>query len=422
MRARRRSLPPGRVGGRAAPVPDATDQDTSAGIDLGAAGPLALHTIEPDWSDARDLCGERIERRRREGRNVVVKRAHGPGATSLRREAAVLQALAGPAVVEFVERLDTSTGEELWTLDAGAASLADPWSGSAAERAEAFAIGCSRLADLHASGWFHGAVALDHLVVDARSGAARWCSLGSAGRTAADPAGLRLDRVSITRAAHRLARSLPGAHGLRRRIERLGDEAEPRRLARTFRHWSRRRRTRPMLPAAPEWRPGLARVVSAIGVAAVLTGALVAAGRNGERDGGPPADPPDRATPGRAQVEPTLAGTGADPAPEVEAPGPELELAGRMVRLGSQGDLVTLADIRCDGTTRPFLFRPDTGEVFDFPGWNPGTSGAADDPTVAIAGRLIARDRTFRGLRAGPACGPPIADRDDGSSTPVLPP
>lgn len=40
------------------------------------------------------------------------------------------------------------------------------------------------------------------------------------------------------------------------------------------------------------------------------------------------------------------------------------------IELGQEGDLVVIADSDCDGIATPVLLRPQTGEVFDFPGWS----------------------------------------------------
>ncbi len=40
------------------------------------------------------------------------------------------------------------------------------------------------------------------------------------------------------------------------------------------------------------------------------------------------------------------------------------------IELGQEGDLVVVADNNCDGVATPVLLRPETGEVFDFPGWS----------------------------------------------------
>lgn len=40
------------------------------------------------------------------------------------------------------------------------------------------------------------------------------------------------------------------------------------------------------------------------------------------------------------------------------------------VEVGRDGDLVVVADADCDGTATPVVLRPETGEVFVFPGWS----------------------------------------------------
>ncbi len=426
-------------------------------------------TVEPDYSDARDLCDERIERRSIEGRSIVVKRARGPARAALRREATVLGALDGVGVVELVEHIDDPSGDELWTLDGGPASLADPWTGTPPERAAWFGDGCRRLADLHARGWFHGAVTLDHLVVDELGGTTRWCSLGSAGRIADEPAGRRLDLIAITRAAHRLARSLPGSLGLRRRLDHLGAEADPRRIARVFQHWARRRgahgagerterRARWLDPVAavlrprgrwpverrsPEWRspgwrspgwrsPGwrvptmsavrriptgrlsgratAALIISIISAGVALTlGAAITLRHPGAET--PPTESPIPADPMTSDV------TAVTPAES----GPTVVAAGRTLQVGRAGDRAVVADARCSGELRVFALRPGTGEVFDLR--VPSPSEPPDvGPGAASSGRLLLREPGLIDLVAPAGCGPPRAVRPDGSSTAVIPP
>jgi len=397
-------------------------------------------TVEPDYSDARDLCDERIERRIIEGRSIVVKRARGPARAALRREATVLGALDGVGVVELVEHIDGPSGDELWTLDGGPASLADPWTGTPPERAAWFGDGCRRLADLHARGWFHGAVTLDHLVVDELGGTTRWCSLGSAGRIADEPAGRRLDLIAITRAAHRLARSLPGSLALRRRLDRLGDEADPRRIARAFQHWARRRgahgaggrperRGRWSEPGAAVLRPRGRRPgrriptgllsgratgpfitvsIIAAGVA-LIVGAAIALRHQGA------ATAPAR---GPITAGPTTTGvTAVTPTESV----PTVVAAGRTLQVGRGGDRAVVADARCSGELRVFALRPGTGEVFDLR--VPSPSEPPDvGPGAAPSGRLLLRETGLVDLVAPSGCGPPRAVREDGSSTAVIPP
>ncbi len=417
---------------------------------LAAGSPGDAHlTVEPDYSDARDLCEERIERRVHEGREVVVKRARGPARTALRREATILESLDGDGVVELVDHRSAPWGDELWTVDGGPASLADPWNGTPAERAAWFGDGCRRLADLHARGWFHGAVTLDHLVVDGDGLTTRWCSLGSAGRIADDPDGQRLDRIAITRAAHRLARSLTGSLALRRRLDRLGDEADPRRIARAYQQWARRRAGRrpgrglpalpaprlarlPRLPRLPRrhrrqgarsttvlpWRrpapsslrhlpAALAATVAVVGALVVAVGTLRSSGWSEPRS----PEPPDLAT-----------ATTPDPVVVEPAATPSVVLGERTVRVGRAGDVAVTADARCSGAGRVFVLRPSTGEVFDFPTPPPPPPAAAGASTSPPTGRLLRRESGLVDLVAPPGCGPPLATRRDGSTTPVIPP
>ena len=433
--------------------------------------PIDLLTIDPDgvfpdFSGADDLGRERIDRTTWSGGSAVVKRAEGSRREALAREAAVLEALDGQDAVEFLGLHQHERHDELWTADAGRASLADPWSSAPGIRAAGFASGCAALASLHARGWFHGAVALDHLVLD-DNGSARWCSLGSAGRISDDGDGERLDRIAITRAAHRLARALPRSRALRGRLHRLGDEADLRRLARSFRHYARRhegqrsnrladafrrtlekwslpsepgetlartrsvldrqrtrsvldrQRTRPLGPGREFptriTSPG-ARTVVIIGALGTAVAALVLGwGAFGPGFFGPSSrDTSVLNTDGGNNTDGGApAGVGPTNTPAGPPAGtPLAELDGRQFPVGRPGDRLIQSDTDCDGRTNVLLLRPATGEIFDF-----DVSGPRSD---RVTGRLVLRDPHATDLLPAAPCGPPTARRLDGSSIPIV--
>jgi hypothetical protein len=100
---------------------------------------------------------------------------------------------------------------------------------------------------------------------------------------------------------------------------------------------------------------------------------------------------------------------------------PSVVLGERTVRVGRAGDVAVTADARCSGAGRVFVLRPSTGEVFDFPTPPPPTA-AAGAATPPPTGRLLRRESGLVGLVAPDGCGPPLATRRDGSTTPVIPP
>lgn len=370
----------------------------TAALRTSASGPPrnrvdALRTIEPDAVSGPSLHAERIERRRVDGRELVVKRSGRRPRSDLRREAMVLATLQDADVITFVDHVESDDGDELHTVDAGRSSLADPWSGSSSQRSATFAAACTALANLHARGWFHGAVALDHVVV-ADDGTVRWCSLGSAGRADADPTGTDLDRVALMRAAGRVARTLPRAQLLRRQLARLGDRPDPRRLARVFRRWSRRRVRTASLPV-PAARFA---VVTCIAVAGTATLALR----------------------GCADVDPTNGGDAVGPTTSIDPPDaapvttrPQVVLDGIRRSVGRPEDVPLVVDRNCDGRDDLIVLRPSTGEVFDFP---TAPSGAS------TPGRRVLRVPGARTFAPQSTCGPPSVRRDDGTAIPVLVP
>lgn len=365
------------------------------------ARPDDLRTIEPDVDGGLPLGAERIERRRIGGRRLVVKRSGRRPRADLRREATVLGALQGDEVIEFVEHIESDDGDELHTIDAGSSSLADPWTGSSSQRSTTFAAACAALANLHARGWFHGAVALDHIVV-ADDGTVRWCSLSSAGRTDADPSGVDLDRVALMRAAHRVARTLPRAQLLRRQLARLGDRPDPRRLARVFRRWSRHRQR----------TAGLTRptAVSAVAALIVAAGSTTVALRGCVDTAPNPDDGAASSLPASSTPSATASGTQSATPPPAR---PEVVLDGSRRVVGRADDVPFVVDRDCDGRDDLVVLRPSTGEVFDFP----FTPNATSTP-----GRRILRVAGARSFEPQSSCGPPGLRRDDGSVIPVLSP
>ena len=370
-----------------------------------------LHTIEPEPDGGRPLGAERIERRQLDGHDVVIKRSGRRPRADLRREATVLAALRSADVIELIEHVESDDADELRTVDAGRSSLADPWSGSSSQRSATFASACTALANLHARGWFHGAVALDHVVV-AGDGSVRWCSLGSAGRAETDSSGTDLDRVALMRAAQRVARTLPRSQLLRRQLARLGDRPDPRRLARLFRRWSSSRTRFAGRPAgrgrsAARFGAAPAAVVATAGALFVVVVVLALA-----------LPRPSSLSPGDADEipRPGIASSSRSPSPAPTFSRPEVIVNGVRRSVGRPDDVPFVVDRDCDGREDLVVLRPSTGEVFDFP-----TDGAVPTETSS-AGRRVIRVPGAQGFASQSGCGPPGVQRDDGSVLPVLAP
>jgi hypothetical protein len=71
----------------------------------------------------------------------------------------------------------------------------------------------------------------------------------------------------------------------------------------------------------------------------------------------------------------------------------------RTYRLGRAGDVVVVGDWDCDGLATPGLYRPSTGEAFEYDSWDPGSGGA---PPVTVV--RLEPHATARVARVGPAC------------------
>ncbi|MGI8685745.1 MAG: serine/threonine-protein kinase [Acidimicrobiales bacterium] len=71
------------------------------------------------------------------------------------------------------------------------------------------------------------------------------------------------------------------------------------------------------------------------------------------------------------------------------------EVEGRRYELGRPGDHLLVGDWDCDGTRTPALYRPSTGEVFQFDGWADDglTLAATDGGRVPADGRPVVRPR-----------------------------
>ena len=92
----------------------------------------------------------------RDGRTVVVKRAFGRARSRIRREAAVIRALSGLAVVDLVAVVEHDEHSELVLVDAGRRTLSDPSGLSPTTMRRALSATCEAVGAVHERGWALG--------------------------------------------------------------------------------------------------------------------------------------------------------------------------------------------------------------------------------------------------------------------------
>ncbi|MFZ4519055.1 MAG: hypothetical protein ACOYOP_11740 [Microthrixaceae bacterium] len=338
-----------------------------------------------------------------DGRRFVSKTATGARRGVLRREAEVLAALRGHGVVQLIRCHEGEDHTEVRTLDAGRSTLAGEEDRESRRRRATLAAAAAALAAIHGRGWSHGAVTLEHAVVDP-AGEVRWCSLGSASNSGDVHGAIESDRRALLAAAVQLSAGIKGGRRLRRDLLALGPCPSPEVIARTVRPQddrSRQRGYRPRrAPAArrvphiriPEWTGG-GRAwprMAAAGVAVAVTVLVGVATLT---------RPPRAPVPEFGAVRTATTDRG---------PGPTVVLDGVILGVGRAGDAATVADPGCRGRPTVLLLRPATGEVFAFP--------SPPEDRTPIAGRPVARvPGAMEWSPAGP-CGPPSLRRSDGTT------
>lgn len=368
--------------------------------ELATLEPRRLDEVaEPARAPDRRTCA-RFDREHDAIGVLVVKHARSGDRPGLRREAEVLQAVGGTTLVRFVELRDLPDATELVVRDTGGPSLAavlhDP-STRPADALEHLAEACDVVQRLHMSGWTHGRICADHVLLTPR-GRMRLCSVRDAAPIEVDPDQARRDRASLLRMVDDWVRSTGGPANkpwvrltsirVARRTRRLVDDPDPLLLARVLRRSAVR---------APSIRSvlGTALAVAVVGVVSIL-----ALGRGGTGDG----------------VEATVARTRTSEADRrcdgctdgMSVEGNTVTVGTTRYRLGRDGDLVAVGDWDCDGDATAALLRPSTGEVHTFDAWPTG-----GEPLVATA------SGTFPGAveiaTAPTGCGPPIVSDADGT-------
>ncbi|WP_436792679.1 hypothetical protein [Actinospongicola halichondriae] len=99
----------------------------------------------------------------------------------------------------------------------------------------------------------------------------------------------------------------------------------------------------------------------------------------------------------------------------------DVQLTGRVatvgdvdVELGRVGDLVVIADSDCDGIATPVVLRPESGEVFAFPGWSL-------DEAIEVAATAVVEDAVSIGTGDDSACPDVVVTTATGDEIVVAP-
>ncbi len=347
---------------------------------------MTVRTSTPERTGSRGRLAPtsvHVRRLRVGARALIAKSATGRARQDLRHEAELLQHLAGPDVVAFVALRDTDERTDLVTEDAGAHDLASVHGAPPDELLAALHRTAIAVARLHERGWSHGALCASHVVV-ARHGVAL-CSLGSARPLDAAPSSLAHDRRQLVELIRGLLDRPESTwdHQERRRWRRIGRSV--RRMTSAPHHGDaddppsaadlaaalgalRRSGTRDAEPARRRGRPGpnpLSRssvrlVGGMVGLAAVTLawGAMSGAG--------PSAAELRAAGPETARLETAGPEPPAAAAPAWSVRGNQLTIDGTTYRVGTDGDVLTVAPLSCGALPSVVLLRPSTGEVFRF--------------------------------------------------------
>lgn len=324
-----------------------------------------------------------VRRLRVGARALVAKSAVGRARQDLRHEAELLQHLAGPDVVDVVALRDTDERTDLVTEDAGAHDLASVHGARPDELLVALHRTAVAVARLHERGWSHGALCASHVVLT-RSGVAL-CSLGSARPLEAAPSSLAHDRQQLVELIHGLLdRSDPAwDHQERRKWRRIGRSVRraisalqagatvhpptATDLAAALGTLCRPsaigvpatpRRDRPA--PRPLSRSSVRLVAGMAGLAAVTVAWAALGGVE------PSAAVLETAEPVTAEPDTTDPAPAAPAAPAWSVSGNRLTIDGTTYRIGTDGDLLTVAPLSCGATPSVVVLRPSTGEVFRF--------------------------------------------------------
>ena len=344
----------------------------------------------------------------------------------LHQEAGVLRLAAHPGIVQLVgtEGADPPAALVLRTVPGGNLSTLGPQ--PAAVVAGLGAALATTVADLHALGFSHGAIAAEHVLLD-EGGRPVLCSLGRGERSVERSANERLCTDDVHALARMLLDLVPSAAPTRvTRI--LQGVARPHRRARTRRlrphdaRWLARR----LVAAAPDARlpdkrndatgdsptgtdefrhPSVSGrplsggrrrrlVVLASGACVVILGAVLwLPGQMSSHR--PRANPAPSGRPLRSVGAETASCPAVDDGcGPVATPGGILTTRQGRYEVGDAGEVVVLGRWHCGSAALPAVLRPGTGEVWTFDSW--------PTPDHGVVGSLATRAASAWTLRVGP--------------------
>lgn len=390
----------------------------------------------------------RVRVRNEQGRTVAVKVPARPGdAAALAHEATMLAAAAHPGVVELCSLNDDGGQVELVTIWAGGRSLADVIPLPPASAAAVVAALATTVADVHDLGIVHGRLDPTHVVLDDR-GRPLLCGFAAAGalgeprgddgevrRGADDVAGLGAiltealgpvpaddlvpdRRFRARRSSHHLHRSLlvladratvhdpssrPTARALAASIQDLLPERSPLPSSGDAAagvpvvavspatappddslegQLDRLRATAAAPPVRSSRRRAAAALLALVG-ALVGVGVVVGATSPGRSGGTQVVADVDESVP---RLQPAPAPSAAQTSTTIgRHPVPTVEHAGRIYAIGDPGDVVAVADWRCEGTATVAVLRPPTGDVFVFDAWAEAGADLVAEPVGRVA-------------------------------------
>ena len=317
-----------------------------------------------------------VARTTRDGDSVVTKTVTGAAADRLEREAEVLRLVGGARLVELISCEPVDGNVTLVTRDAGSHTLSDTACMSPARALRALDGACWAVAELHESGWGHGALSPDHVVVGGR-GTSLLCSLASAQPTGADPSIVERDIDALCEMVRTVAGNLSST----------GQSRSMRTVARA-------------LLAAVSTNPTDARSIAA----AVDTVRRT----NRARSGALRSRRPTRTIALCASLFALIVcGAAARWVTSAEPSATSTK---------SVGDQRVMADLGCTGRNHLVILRPATGVVFVAPAT---PAGAPSGRSVVV--RRITHARKLVVDRKVPGCRQPAVQLDDGRVVLVAP-
>lgn len=333
------------------------------------------------------------------GQRLVAKCARGGARSLVRREAELLAALGGAPVTQLVALRESDDRTDLVMRDAGAIHLGAPTGCSPAALHAAVTAATAAVEQLHASGWSHGAICGDHLVVD-EVGRVTLCSLGSARPLCDDPDAIQEDLAQ-----------------LRAVIDRLGHHRDPSWNRAASREWQRLHRRLVHHDGTGPSRSVAALVGGAValGLVSLVLGALTQ--DPDESHAAPLTTAPLTTAPTTTAASTAAPSTAAPPTTAAATDGRLLRVDGRVYRAGQPGDVLAIHDANCTGRPQVLLLRPGTGEVFRFDRWP-----EADQPVRARLQLIAPGAERFDTVRRDGCVIARLVHRDGSTSEVPTPP